>query len=85
MCTVPCCSSFTDLAYNHNATGSIRFPGKTHQGFTALTNALWRQGVREALFEEVVKGSITSVSIAGHSMGASVATLLAYAAQVGSG
>uniref|UniRef100_A0A383WB42 Fungal lipase-type domain-containing protein n=1 Tax=Tetradesmus obliquus TaxID=3088 RepID=A0A383WB42_TETOB len=71
----------TDLRYNLNSTGSLKFPGKTHQGFTELTNALWRNGVREALYSNVVKGSITSVSIAGHSMGGSVATLLAYAAQ----
>lgn len=78
-----CCCLPADLRYNLNSTGSLKFPGKTHQGFTELTNALWRNGVREALYSNVVKGSITSVSIAGHSMGGSVATLLAYAAQVG--
>jgi esterase/lipase len=77
---LPCSWPLADLAYNQNATGSIRFPGTTHQGFTALANALWYQGVRASLYSNVVKGSVTSVPIAGHSMGASVATLLAYAA-----
>jgi esterase/lipase len=73
-----------DLQYNQNATGNIKFPGKTHKGFTKLANMLWLQGVREALYSNAVKGLVTSVSIAGHSMGASVATLLSFAAQVGS-
>jgi surfactin synthase thioesterase subunit len=80
-----CCCCCADLHYNQNPTGSIKFPGKTHSGFTTLANMLWQQGIREALNSQVVKASVTSVTVVGHSMGASVATLVSYAAQVGGG
>lgn len=71
-----------DFTYSENPTGSISLPGETHAGFTAITNTLWREGIRAALWNHVVLGRITSVSVAGHSLGAGVATLVAYAAQV---
>lgn len=71
-----------DFTYNENKTGTLSFPGATHQGFTALANTLWSIGLRAALFTNVVEGSVTSVSVAGHSLGAGVSQLVAYAAQV---
>ncbi|WIA42326.1 hypothetical protein OEZ86_008339 [Tetradesmus obliquus] len=71
----------TDFTYNENKTGTLSFPGATHQGFTALANTLWSIGLRAALFTNVVEGSVTSVSVAGHSLGAGVSQLVAYAAQ----
>ena len=60
---------------------SFAFPGGTHAGFTSLADALWRGGLG-ALLDGSVKGDVTHVSVAGHSLGAGVATLLSYRMQV---
>jgi hypothetical protein len=73
-----------DFTYNENKTGNLAFPGATHQGFTAIANTLWNNGLRAALYSNVVQGTVTSVSVAGHSLGAGVAQLVAYATQVSS-
>jgi hypothetical protein len=71
-----------DFTYNENKTGSVSFPGATHKGFTAIANTLWRNGLRAALYRHAVLGDVTAVSVAGHSLGAGVAQLVAYATQV---
>ena len=64
-----------------NQETAFAFPGGTHAGFTSLADALWRGGLR-ALLDGNVKGCVTHISVAGHSLGAGVATLLSYRMQV---
>eukprot|EP00882_Tetradesmus_deserticola_P012343 GHRQ01013082.1.p1 GENE.GHRQ01013082.1~~GHRQ01013082.1.p1 ORF type:complete len:319 (+),score=51.77 GHRQ01013082.1:1236-2192(+) len=73
----------TDFSYSETSSSYLKFPGKTHAGFTAIANKLWLEGLRDALYRNVVKGHIKSVAVTGHSLGAGVAQLVAYAAQVG--
>lgn len=63
--------------------GSIPFPGQVHQGFAGVAASLWG-GVAAALQDlNAANGKIDSVYVAGHSLGAGVATLVSYGAQVG--
>jgi acetyl esterase/lipase len=57
------------------------FPGLIERGFRAAAAQMW-PSVQKALEEEVVQGSTTAVTISGHSLGAALATLIAYRAQV---
>jgi hypothetical protein len=57
------------------------FPGLVEKGFAAAAACLW-PGIQKALETEVVQGSTTAVTISGHSLGAALATLIAYRAQV---
>jgi esterase/lipase len=77
-----CCCCAAEFTYNENKTGALYFPGATHKGFTAIANTLWCNGLRAALYRHAVLGNVTAVSVAGHSLGAGVAQLVAYAAQV---
>jgi hypothetical protein len=54
-----------------------------HQGFANVASSLW-PGITAAL-QDVIKsnGKIDNVYVAGHSLGAGVATLISYATQVG--
>lgn len=76
-CFVP--AGFT---HNKNRTGYLSYPGATHKGFSAIAITLWFNGLRCALYTYVVKGRVKSVSVAGHSLGAGVAQLVAYLTQV---
>ena len=60
---------------------AFALPGSTHAGFTSLAVALWRGGLR-TLLDSSIEGGVTHVSVAGHSLGAGVATLLSYRMQV---
>lgn len=68
---------FTGEAFKKNS-----FVGETHNGFTDIFQAVW-PGVQAALNSEVLgsdkKTGIKNVLFAGHSLGASVASLLSYA------
>jgi acetyl esterase/lipase len=57
------------------------FPGLIERGFKAAAAHIW-PGIQKALEAEVVQGSTTAVMIGGHSLGAALATLIAYRAQV---
>lgn len=68
-------------AFSGTPFSGSSFPGETHSGFTKMFNALWPR-VQAAMDAHVVAGDkITSVTVAGHSLGSAVATLLAYGAQ----
>lgn len=60
-------------------------PGKVHVGFATVASSLW-PSVRSALHDLVEHSStgvtIKHVNVAGHSLGAGVATLISFAAQV---
>eukprot|EP00775_Hariotina_reticulata_P007421 gene7421-7630_t len=72
----------TNFSYNEEAgAGPVPLPGRTHAGITGVAGSLWTSGIQRALDRYVVRGSITSVSVAGHSLGAGVATIVAYMAQ----
>jgi acetyl esterase/lipase len=58
------------------------YPGLVSKGFLASANVLW-PALQQLLQREVLQGSVTSVTIAGHSLGAAMATMLSYRAQVG--
>lgn len=75
-----------DFDYNTGSTslqpGSITFPGQVHQGFARVAASLWG-GVAAALKDVIgTNGQINNVYVAGHSLGAGVATLIAYGTQV---
>jgi acetyl esterase/lipase len=57
------------------------FPGLVEKGFRDAAAVIW-PGIQKALQSEVVQGSGTAVTIGGHSLGAALATLIAYQAQV---
>jgi pimeloyl-ACP methyl ester carboxylesterase len=54
-----------------------------HQGFANVASNIWG-GIAAAL-QDIIKsnGKINNVYVAGHSLGAGVATLISYATQVG--
>jgi len=60
----------------------VPLPGRTHFGITRIARRLWNTGIKGALDQHVGSGTVTDVSIAGHSLGAGVATIVAYLAQV---
>lgn len=60
------------------------YPGKVSVGFLFGAALLW-PALEGVLQKEVVQGGVTSVTVAGHSLGAAVGTLLSYQAQVGAG
>ena len=51
-----------------------------HYGFSLIFNETWAE-VQAALDALVVTGKVTQVFVAGHSMGAGIATLIGYATQ----
>lgn len=80
-----CC--FADFDYNTGSSslqpGNINLPGQVHQGFARVAESLWG-GVAAALQALIsVNGQLDNVYVAGHSLGAGVATLISYGAQVG--
>ena len=70
---------WTQVPANSN---ELQLPGNTHAGFNKVALYLWTVGIQAAIDAEVLRGRITNVAFAGHSLGASVAGLLAYATQV---
>ena len=74
-------SSSGENSVGVNQEAAFAFPGGTHAGFTSLADALWRGGMH-ALLDGNVKRDVTHISVAGHSLGAGVATLLSYRMQV---
>ncbi|KAF6264017.1 hypothetical protein COO60DRAFT_1634699 [Scenedesmus sp. NREL 46B-D3] len=79
--TTPGLLDFRCFTHNKNRTGYLSYPGATHKGFSAIAITLWFNGLRCALYTYVVKGRVKSVSVAGHSLGAGVAQLVAYLTQ----
>jgi predicted lipase len=86
--THPACMSLpADFSYNTTrarVAGRL-LPGHVHQGFSAVAASLW-PGLKAAL-DSLVKSrssgtSIKHVYVAGHSLGAGVATLASYSVQV---
>lgn len=76
-------ADFDYAQVSDSSNTSLNLPGSTHAGFTRIANYLWANGIKAALDNGVVRGgSISTVTFAGHSLGAGVATLLSYAAQV---
>jgi pimeloyl-ACP methyl ester carboxylesterase len=78
-----------DFDYNTGPTslqpGSITFPGQVHQGFARVAASLWGSsgGIAAALKDVIdTNGKINNVYVAGHSLGAGVATLISYGTQV---
>jgi hypothetical protein len=63
-------------------TQDASYPGRVSKGFAFGANLLW-PALEGILLREVVTGSVTDVTIGGHSLGAALATLLSYKAQVG--
>lgn len=57
------------------------YPGLMSHGFSYAAGVLWPM-LEAALLSEVVNGSVTEVSISGHSLGAAMATMLSYRAQL---
>jgi hypothetical protein len=76
-----------DFSYNTtraHVAGRL-LPGHVHQGFSNIAASLW-PGLQAAL-DRLVKNrssgtSIKQVYVAGHSLGAGVATLVSYSVQV---
>jgi esterase/lipase len=58
-------------------------PGMFHEGFLAVVNQLWNNGMQEALDTAVAAGDIKHIIITGHSLGGASTTLLSARAQVG--
>lgn len=54
--------------------------GKMHRGFVKLADSVWWGGLKQALDE--VKGSASTVTITGHSLGGAAAAMLAARTQV---
>jgi hypothetical protein len=69
----------TDLSYAQVTDPS--YPGLVSKGFLASANTLW-PALEATLQREVLQGGVTSVTIAGHSLGAAMGTMLSYRAQV---
>ncbi|KAL4431070.1 hypothetical protein ABPG75_006326 [Micractinium tetrahymenae] len=71
-----------DFSYNHTEVPGNPFGSPVHYGFGSVYEQLWPE-VQAALSDLALGPSpaATQVFIAGHSLGAGVATLLAYAAQ----
>lgn len=85
MCPPP---STADFNYNTSTASlqpgqpALNLPGNVHQGFAAIATSLW-PGVQAALQELVASpAGVSNVYVAGHSLGAGVATLLSYGMQV---
>ena len=57
------------------------YPGLVSKGFLTSANALW-PALQQLLQREVLQGGVASVTIAGHSLGAAMATMLSYRSQV---
>jgi hypothetical protein len=57
------------------------YPGMVSKGFAYGAEILW-PALEKILLQEVVQGSVTDVTIGGYSLGAAMATLLSYKAQV---
>jgi hypothetical protein len=75
----------TDFDYRHTtSSSSLGLPGKVHAGFARIAEQLWANGLKAAVDTHVVAGSVSTVQFSGHSLGAGVATLLAYTSQVSS-
>jgi len=81
----------TDFKYRQvpgKYVAGMYLPGRVHQGFASVASSLW-PGIKSALHSLVKHKSsgraITHVYVAGHSLGAAVATLMAYAVQVRTG
>jgi hypothetical protein len=81
LCCCCCCSVpvVTDLSYAQVTDPS--YPGMVSKGFLAGANTLW-PALEATLQLEVLQGCVTSVTIAGHSLGAAMGTMLSYRAQV---
>ena len=77
-----------DFTYSQNVARlmlHLPTPGRVHVGFATVAASLW-PGVKSAL-NSIVKhkstgATINNVYVAGHSLGAGVATLISFAAQV---
>jgi hypothetical protein len=63
-------------------TKDASYPGLVSKGFAFGASLLW-PALEDILLCEVVQGSVTDVTIGGHSLAAAIATLLSYKAQVG--
>ncbi|WIA41719.1 hypothetical protein OEZ86_009064 [Tetradesmus obliquus] len=77
----------SDFNYNTSTAGlqpgqpALNLPGNVHQGFAAIATSLW-PGVQAALQELLASpAGVSNVYVAGHSLGAGVATLLSYGMQ----
>lgn len=68
-----------DLSYAQVTDPS--YPGLVSKGFLTSANALW-PALQQLVQREVLQGGVSSVTIAGHSLGAAMATMLSYRAQV---
>ncbi|WIA35276.1 hypothetical protein OEZ86_003735 [Tetradesmus obliquus] len=68
-----------DMTYVQTKDAS--YPGLVSKGFSFGAALLW-PALESILLKEVVQGGVTDVTISGHSLGAALATLLAYRAQV---
>lgn len=69
-----------DLSYAQ--VSDPHYPGSVARGFSSSANLVW-PAVEAALQQQVLNGTVTAVTLAGHSLGAAMATLLAFRAQVG--
>lgn len=83
-------SAFPPTDFNYNTSSAsllpgqpaFDLPGNVHQGFAAIATSLW-PGLQSALQNLVASpAGVTNVYVAGHSLGAGVATLLSYGVQV---
>jgi hypothetical protein len=77
-------SPLKDFDYRQiiSSSSSLGLPGRVHAGFAGIAEQLWSNGVKAALDSHVLSGRVSTVQFSGHSLGAGVATLLAYASQV---
>jgi hypothetical protein len=76
-----CAAYVVSADFTYLQVKGASFPGLVEKGFRDGAAAIW-PGIQQALDEHVVKGSATAVTIGGHSLGAALATLVAYQAQV---
>lgn len=73
-----------DMTYAQAADPAGAYPGMLSKGFLFAARVLW-PALEQVLLAEVVQGSVRDVTVAGHSLGAAMATMLSYRAQVGNG
>jgi hypothetical protein len=75
-----CCNHLVDLIYSQLYDPTYG-PGKISAGFYTQAESLWKAGLGATIEREIARGC-KSITIAGHSLGAAVAQLLAVRIEV---
>jgi pimeloyl-ACP methyl ester carboxylesterase len=82
-CMLPVATALADLIYSQLSDPTYG-PGMISAGFYTQAESLWKAGLGATIEREIARGC-KSITIAGHSLGAAVAQLLAVRIEVSSG